>query len=94
VDASLRREAALEGVYQWTFHKLMSPLVAAEILVSTSLFCFVGTWGSVILLAGHTQFHLGEFNCREPEALPHQYNTSHAQYQEVPSTWTKKCKGG
>jgi hypothetical protein len=33
VDASLRREAALEGVYQWTFHKLMSPLVAAEILV-------------------------------------------------------------
>jgi hypothetical protein len=22
-------------VYQWTFHKLMSPLVAAEILVST-----------------------------------------------------------
>jgi hypothetical protein len=33
LDASLRREAALEGVYQWAFHKLMSPLVAAEILV-------------------------------------------------------------
>jgi hypothetical protein len=25
---------------------------------------------------------LGEFNCREPEALPHQSNTPHAHYQK------------
>jgi hypothetical protein len=35
----------------------------------------------------HT-IQLGEPNCREPEALSHQQNTLHAQYQEVPSTRT------
>jgi hypothetical protein len=40
----------------------------------------------------HT-IQLGEPNCREPEAPPHQLNTPHTQYQEVPSTRTKNNKG-
>jgi hypothetical protein len=31
-------------VYQWSFHKLMSPLVAAEILVSRD------RWGAVLMM--------------------------------------------
>lgn len=35
IDSSLRREYVMEGVFQWSFSKLLPPLVSAELVVSS-----------------------------------------------------------
>jgi hypothetical protein len=60
--------------------------------VHDQLFC--GLWylrGRNPIGWPHT-IQLGEPNCRGMEALPHQYNTPHTQYQGVPSTRTKNSR--
>lgn len=34
IESNMKREYALDGVYQWLFHQLLTPLLTAEILVS------------------------------------------------------------
>lgn len=34
IDSNLRKEYVMEGVFQWSFSKLLPPLVASELVVS------------------------------------------------------------
>jgi hypothetical protein len=38
IDSNLRKEYVMEGVFQWSFSKLLPPLVASELVVSLPCF--------------------------------------------------------
>jgi len=33
IDSNMRREHVLEAIYKWAFHRLVPPLLSAELLV-------------------------------------------------------------